>query len=584
MKTPALIAALFVARAAVLLARPLDWSGELLLASFGQDALVAFVFLCAEAGVSRWRVGRRMITILLWIVVAYVAVNVAVARVLPTPLTWPMVRAAGAPIADSIRLYATWSAALSIALVVLAAFIVLRLSVHTSRRWRAPAAAGLLFIGAGGLWAGARLDTWGLHRNAIVTLVASAFPAVPANPADGDWRSSAEHSSAVDLSALSGIAAGRNVIVIGLESVGAHYLKMFGASENVMRRLDALASHAVVFDRAYAVSPDSIRSLYSVLCSRYPAFDTPVDAYATGPCETLPAKLRAKGYHTALFHSGRFGYLGMTGIVRDRGFDTLEDAGHIGGNHESSFGVDETSTVARVLSWIDALPAAGRFALTYMPVAGHHPYVFSGTGAFGAATDFTRYQSALHEGDVAIGTLIDGLKARGLFEKTMFVVYGDHGQAFGQHPGNVGHTFYLYEENVRVPFLIAIPGPFEHQRRSDIAASLVDVSPTALDLLGLGGAQGQQGQSALVGNQRMALFFTDYGASLVGLRDGPWKFIHDLGSHQSRLFHLGEDPRELADRSAEQPARVNAYVDRLRKWSGAQKALSSPSHPLLTMR
>src|SRR5690606_18550312 len=154
----------------------------------------------------------------------------------------------------------------------------------------------------------------------------------------------------------------------------------------------------------------------------------------------------------ALFHSGRFAYLGMTGVIQDRGFGTLEDAGHIGGNHESSFGVDEPAAVARILSWIDARAPGSRLALTYMPIAGHHPYAFPGPGAFGASTDLERYRSALHDGDAAIGVLIDGLKSRGLFDETMFVVYGDHGQAFGQHPGNVGHTFYLYEENVRVPF------------------------------------------------------------------------------------------------------------------------------------
>jgi arylsulfatase A-like enzyme len=287
--------------------------------------------------------------------------------------------------------------------------------------------------------------------------------------------------------------------------------------------------------------------------------------------------LRARGYHTALFHSGRFGYLGMAGIIRDRGFNLLADAGPIGGNHESSFGVDEGSAVTHMLSWVDTLPSGAQFALTYMPVAGHHPYVFSGPGAFGASTDIERYRSALHEGDAAIGVLIDGLKSRGLFEKTMFVVYGDHGQAFGQHPGNVGHTFFLYEENLRIPFIVAVPGAIGRGLRSDMTASLVDVTPTALDLLGLGADPGHQGQSAFSGPQRTALFFTDYGASLVGLRDGRWKFIHDLGSGRSRLFDLDVDPRESRDLSAEEPARVSAYAEALRAWSAAQKSLFSPS-------
>ncbi len=573
MIAPALILALIVARVVVMSGRQVEWSAEMILACFGQDALVAVAFLGVEAVACRWRRGGRVLTTVMWLVVAYVALNVAVARVLPTPLTWPMLRAAGAPIADSIRLYATWSSLLAIASVLVAAGVGLRAGRRVPVAWARSLAVVLIFIGVAGAWTGPRVETWGLQRNALVTLVFSALPAVEARASVGEWRQSFDaRSTAEDLTALSGIAAGRHVVVIGLESVGAQYLKTYGAAEDVMPRLGELAEHGVVFDQAYAVSPDSIRSLYSVLCARYPAFDTPIEAYATGPCASLATALRNKGYETALFHSGRFGYLGMTGVVRDRGFDTLEDAGHIGGNHESSFGVDEPATVARILSWIDSRAPEGRFALAYMPIAGHHPYVFPGAGAFGAATDLDRYRSALHDGDAAIGVLIDGLKSRGLFEQTMFVVYGDHGQAFGQHPGNVGHTFYLYEENVRVPLLIAVPGAIGALVGSGMTTSLIDVTPTAFDLLGLARDTAHQGQSSLTGPPRTALMFTDYGANLVALRDGRWKCILDLGAGQSRLFDLDTDPGERDDLAGAHPTRVAACTRTLREWSAAQKA------------
>ena len=92
-----------------------------------------------------------------------------------------------------------------------------------------------------------------------------------------------------------------------------------------------------------------------------------------------------------MFHSGRFRYLGMEAIINGRGYQTLEDAGDIGGNHNSSFGVDEPATVARMLAWIDGLPRGQRFFLTYLPIAGHHPYAtpehgpFAGTAEIDAA-------------------------------------------------------------------------------------------------------------------------------------------------------------------------------------------------------
>ena len=92
-----------------------------------------------------------------------------------------------------------------------------------------------------------------------------------------------------------------------------------------------------------------------------------------------------------VFHSGRFMYLGMESVVENRGYDVLEDAGAIGGNHESSFGVDEAATVRRALSWIDTVPRDQHFFLTYLPIAGHHPYDTPTPGPFKESSDRGRY-------------------------------------------------------------------------------------------------------------------------------------------------------------------------------------------------
>ena len=69
-----------------------------------------------------------------------------------------------------------------------------------------------------------------------------------------------------------------------------------------------------------------------------------------------------------------------------------------------------------------------------------------------------RRAPALRYGDASLGALVEGLRARGLAENTLWIILGDHGEAFGRHEGNYGHTFFLYDENVRVPLVIAAPG------------------------------------------------------------------------------------------------------------------------------
>ena len=160
-----------------------------------------------------------------------------------------------------------------------------------------------------------------------------------------------------------------------------------------------------------------------------------------------------------------------------------------------------------------------------------------------------------------------GLDARGMARKTLWIVLGDHGEAFGQHEGNYGHTFQLYEENVHVPFLVAAPGLLTRPMRSAQVVSLIDTAPTVLDWLGLAVPEDHQGRSALEDRPRMALFFADYSRASVGLRDGSRKYIYEMDSGRSRLFDLGLDPRERTNLADGFPEQTTWYQRNLRRWS-----------------
>ena len=540
-----------------------------------QDAAVLLVYLAID------RVLRRTprIAWLPYVVfVAYVAVSVPMMRVMSTPMTWAMWRAAGGALGDSIWLYATAANLLWIAGVVAAgvgAPVVVAQGFSPANHAGLEARAALVAVGltALGPSAIARVDTRGLDRNPWSALASGVVPRVTAASASENWRAGRTANASLDsLARFRGAAANRNVILVGLESTAAQYLSLYGAAEDAMPTLSALARSAVVFDRAYAAYPESIKGLFSILCSAYPALDRDAGIYAGVPCRSIASHAAARGYHTALFHSGRFGYLGMDAVIRNRGYHVLADAGDIGGERESSFGVDDHATAARILNWIDALPRGDRFFVTYLPIAGHHPYEAPDAGPFPARDEFGRYRNALHYGDTVLAALARGLAARGLDRRTVWIVYGDHGEAFGQHDGNFGHTFQLYEENVHVPLLIAAPGLISDQIRARRIVSLIDIAPTILDLLNLPDDEAYQGSSALREASGMALFSADYSLGLLGLRDGTWKYIYELESGRSRLFDLDRDPAEAHDIAGEHPDDVRWYAQRVRAWSAAQRA------------
>ena len=568
MRVASLLVVFVVAKAIMLAGHHVPFSWWSPFAYLWQDALVVLFFAGIEF---RLRSRQRAAWAAYAALALYAAVNVPVTRVLSTPLTWPMWRAARGPLADSVWHYATWQNALLLASVMAVAVLA---PLLCRRVPQPPLLAALALCVAVGPAAVARMDTLGLERNAWTTLIATAMPRMPSKASNGDWRVTRfDRGPYEDLSRFQGAAIGRNIVLVSLESTATQYLGLYGAEPDVMPNLTQLARTAIVFDNAYAVYPESIKGLFSILCSTYPAFGTATDMYAAVPCRSMATVLSDAGYQTALFHSGRFMYLGMEAIICNRGFQTLADAGDIGGNHNSSFGVDEPSTVARILGWIDALPAGQRFFVTYLPIAGHHPYETPQPGPFPDHDEFGRYRNALNYGDASLGTLMHGLRARGLEEKTLWIVLGDHGEAFGQHEGNFGHTFHLYDENVHVPFLIAGPGLVSHQIRSRQVVSLIDTAPTVLDLVGLRSPHSYQGRSMLATEARMALFFADYSLGMLGLRDGPWKFIYELDSGRSKLFNVERDPQEKINLSDRYVELAHWYVQDLRSWSANQKYL-----------
>ena len=105
------------------------------------------------------------------------------------------------------------------------------------------------------------------------------------------------------------------------------------------------------------------------------------------------------------------------------------------------------------------------------------------------------YRGEVRYMDHYLGELIEGLKQRGLYEDTIFVVTSDHGELFGEH-GLFGHPPSGYEESFHVPFVIFGPGIPDGQR-VDQMSSLLDLPPTVADLFDLDVDPDWEGESLL---------------------------------------------------------------------------------------
>ena len=111
--------------------------------------------------------------------------------------------------------------------------------------------------------------------------------------------------------------------------------------------------------------------------------------------------------------------------------------------------------------------------------------------------------SALYDGgirftDAFLGGLLEHLRRLGLDDRNLVILTSDHGEEFGDHDR---HRFYdahcrtVYEELIRVPLIMRLPGRIPAGRVVDTPVELVDVAPTILDILGFPIPPAMEGQS-----------------------------------------------------------------------------------------
>ncbi|MFH1714292.1 MAG: sulfatase [Candidatus Nealsonbacteria bacterium] len=97
------------------------------------------------------------------------------------------------------------------------------------------------------------------------------------------------------------------------------------------------------------------------------------------------------------------------------------------------------------------------------------------------------YCDAIRYNDERVGELISYLKEKGEWEDTLFILFGDHGDAFIEH-GEYGHCSAPYNEVVSVPLIVKFPGQKYAGKEVKDNVSLIDIYPTILELLEVKGS------------------------------------------------------------------------------------------------
>jgi choline-sulfatase len=365
------------------------------------------------------------------------------------------------------------------------------------------------------------------------------------------------------------------VILISVDTLRADYLSCYQPDRPATRHIDALAKSGTLFSKVSTLVPLTLPSHVAMLTSTYPFVNGVEDngvPFVHG--ETIAIILKNAGYRTAAFVGGfvldrRFG-LGRGFEVYDSPFDlhkkTVTDS--------SELKRPGAAVAAAAKRWLDQNGSLPFFLFLHLYDL-HTPYDLpAGPRPRGAEAG---YRAELTYVDGVIGDFLAYLEGRRLLDTALVVFTSDHGEALGDHNEST-HGYFIYESTLHVPLIVHWPQGSKRppSARVDEPASLLDVTPTILESVGLPITRAIQGRSLIAGKSSGRIYSESlyarnhFGcAGLRALRSGHFKYIE---APHPELYDVSSDPGESRNLYGTERPRAMAMRQQL-------MALVSSAHP-----
>lgn len=270
---------------------------------------------------------------------------------------------------------------------------------------------------------------------------------------------------------------GWNVLLITIDTLRADRVSCYSSQHIQTPNMDRLAKIGPVFTRAFSHNPTTLPAHTNMLLGLTPLYHgvrENTNFVARAEFLTLAEYLSDIGYATGAFIGGyplhsRFG-LAQGFDVYDEEYEKQKFVKFSAGERKAG------EVIGRALQWLEHQDSKWFcWVHCYDP---HDPYE--------PPEPFkTRFEQNLYDGEVAyvdqeLGRLIDHLENRELFEKTLVVFTGDHGESLGQH-GEMTHGYLANNTTIWIPLILSYPG--SKPVRVSQYVSHIDIFPTVCDIL-----------------------------------------------------------------------------------------------------
>ncbi len=355
-----------------------------------------------------------------------------------------------------------------------------------------------------------------------------------------------------------------NLLLITIDTLRPDRLSCYSNKHIQTPNIDSLAEKGTLFLKAFAHTTTTLPSHVNILLGTTPLYHGVHENASFIVKEeflTLAEHLKSHGYVTGAF-VGAYPLDSRFGL--DQGFDIYDD--EYSTRNPQEYGLKERkaeAVVASALNWLKN--QASPWFLWIHCFDPHDPYE--------PPEPFrTRYANQLYDGEVsyvdyALGSLFDSMKENHLYDNTLVIFTGDHGESLAEH-GEMTHGYFAYNSTLWIPLIIYIPGL--KPGKIDQQVTHIDIFPTACDVLKIEKPPFLQGVSLLPSIKGKKLperpiyfeslypYYSRGWAPLRGFILGKEKFIE---SPLPEFYDLEKDFDELKNIISEK--NLNKYKEKL---------------------
>jgi phosphoglycerol transferase MdoB-like AlkP superfamily enzyme len=300
---------------------------------------------------------------------------------------------------------------------------------------------------------------------------------------------------------LFGAGKDKNLIVIQVEALQGFVINRSIEGKEITPNLNKLIKSSLYFDNYYTQTAGGGTSDAELLSnvSMYPAKDGAT--YIRFPLNdyySLARRLSEEGYKTSAMHAYRPGFWNRSVMYKTLGFDEFVNKNNYIQDEISGMGITDKSFFRQSLEYMEKYKEPYySFLITltsHFPYDNDKKYLSSFDVGKYKNTFFGNYLEVIHYADEALGEFIEELEARGILDRSVLAVYGDHFAIPGDKKEYLADFLGLKEmddynwvKQQKIPLIIHMPEG-KYKGTKHIAGGGLDFMPTILNIMGVDGS------------------------------------------------------------------------------------------------